>query len=414
MTNRTRSARAGTAVAVSALIISTSACSGSATQFGRRASTTTVASGSAALNEPSGSLTTAPVTAADSTRSVAEVAINLPTLADVEAPVVKPVTRTDEPPPPSLTDSCRHSSRRSTSSTCRWPTIPGATSTSLPDGDGFAAAYALQLIEAHRLELSPAQLAVVDSLFQQTLDDWLACRHDLVDSVEGYSVQISRTQPKGSLKIAGMATLPSTIDEYIRVITVYPLIVNGKDTDEDVKFASAHEIFHCVQYAWANNGAINPEWLIEGNAMYAALDLYHSTYRQSAVFDYDGWFQHPALGLTQGSGYDDWPLLETYLEQLHVDPYPAIKAMVAAGANQENTIPSATILKAGGFDNPVFESLWTSTSLRTIDFDDPSWELDWPCVNLQHGREDTGEIDNSSRGIGQFNVKGLPSFSHQQ
>jgi hypothetical protein len=150
--------------------------------------------------------------------------------------------------------------------------------------------------------------------------------------------------------------------------------------------------------------------VIEGGAEFAALDLYRSTGPQDDTSD--DWFARPGIGLAQGDPYGAWPLYETYREQFDGDPYAVIEIMIQAGANHPGS-PPASILQAAGLDNAVFASLWTSASLRSTAFNDPSWEVNWPGLNLQHGPHDTA-YDKAEHGIGQFYVEGLGGFAHLQ
>jgi hypothetical protein len=431
--------------------------------------------------------------------------LGLPKLDDVTGPAFKPTTRTGELQV-ALADGHDPTLQEALDIfDVTMAKMPGATPTSLPDGAGFSATYALQSINEHRLELSPAQLAVVDSfagtevarfdstgstvtttasattspssagtiptvtpspttsspapsntlsntttgvtstsdtaslrmtpetsavehfappvtlapaavarytrLFSDTLKDWTTFRRDLIGVVYGFSLSFSPTQPKeDNLSNADMATGPSSDQRYCSV-TVYPQIINDNVDDAYIKFVFAHELFHCIQFVWNDFNRLGPNWIVEGSAEYAALDLYRSTFDQVAREDFVGtWFSDTTQSLGDRA-YDAWPLFEVYRDQYHADPYPAIKAMIRAG----DKVP-ALVLKAGGFDDQVTESLTTTASLRTTTFDDDDWKTTWPGVDPDHGGSTTHDtaFTSATHGIGTFNVSGLPDFAHMQ
>ena len=193
------------------------------------------------------------------------------------------------------------------------------------------------------------------------------------------------------------------------MITLYPQYTKGNYTDNTAKFVFAHELFHCIQFTWSSMAG-DPEWLVEGSAEFAALDLYRSTFQPVPTQSHQEWFTDTGRPLGQepiGEGYGDWALFEAYWEQYHTDPYPAIKAMIQTGGS------TAGIVSAGHLDDQTFETLSTSTSLRSTDYADAVFQLSWPGVQPGYGKRDTA-LDLGSRGVGEFSVVGKADFVHQQ
>ena len=243
-------------------------------------------------------------------------------------------------------------------------------------------------------------------LMNQTLADWAAYRPDLINRVGGFELQVSSVEPKNG---AEMDTRPSATIPNGCLVTLYPIYTNGKYTDNLAKYVFAHELFHCVQFTWSNLGA-DPEWLVEGSAEFAALDLYRTTFQPVPTDSYQEWFTDPgrALGTDpEGQGYADWALFEAFKKWYATDPYPAIQVMISAGG----TTPD--ILAAGHFDNQIFGTTWTSTSLRSTTWSDGAFQLNWPGVQPGYGKQDTA-LDLGSAGVGEFDVVGKGDFAHQQ
>ncbi len=279
------------------------------------------------------------------------------------------------------------------------PTSPGPT----PTTSGLrhaGAAFAVRVGSSNNVR--PHDI----DLMNQTLADWAAYRPDLINRVGGFQLRMSSVEPKNG---AEMDTRPSTTIPNGCLVTLYPVYTNGKYTDNLARYVFAHELFHCVQFTWSNLGG-DPEWLVEGSAEFAALDLYRSTFQPVPTDSYQDWFTDPgrALGTDpEGQGYADWALFEAFKKWYATDPYPAIQAMISAGG----TTP--TILAAGHFDNQIFGTTWTSTSLRSTTWSDSAFQLKWPGVQPGYGKQDTA-LSLGSAGVGQFDVVGKGDFAHQQ
>ena len=459
-----------------------------------------------AAETAAGASTSAPAgpTTADTTAATAGTgaagADDLPVLADLSAPDLSPATQTDQLASVLAGSGTPTLGQAIDMFNLSVADLPGATASSMPAGIGFSATTTMAAIQTHRGELTPQQLAVVDSfdgtviasttqpggplvpvasapstaapttgttastdgpgdsttpttqsiaptsahtagwvvptggaaraqpvaravrwqapptqsaafvhdsdLLNQTLFDWNAHEPGLIQLPKGFALAVSSKEPKDN---AEMDTRQSTTIPGGCVITMYPVFTGGHYTDALAKFIFAHELFHCIQFTWSSNlgGA---EWLVEGSAEFAALDLYRRTFQPTTAEAFEGWFTNTGTALgseSPGRGYDDWPLFESFKQTYATDPYPYIEQMIKAGGSTQN------ILTAGHFDNPVFASLWTSTSLRSKEFGDAAFQLNWPGVDPTFGRRDTA-VDLGSRGVGTYQVKGKGNFIHQQ
>ena len=295
--------------------------------------------------------------------------------------------------------------RPSTSPTAPSPS-PSATPASIgPTTTHSGLRRAVSAFVAPESPTTPVRPHDID-LMNQTLDDWVAYRPDLINRVGGFQLQVSTVEPKNH---AEMDTRPSTTLPNGCLVTLYPVYTNGKYTDNLAKYVFAHELFHCIQFTWSNMGA-DPEWLVEGSAEFAALDLYRTTFQPVPSDSFEQWFTDPgrALGTDpEGQGYADWALFEAFKTWYATDPYPAIKAMISAGGSTPG------ILAAGHFDNQIFGTTWTSTSLRSTSWSDSAFQLKWPGVQPGYGKQDTALAVGSS-GVGEFDVVGKGDFAHQQ
>ncbi|MEO6156265.1 MAG: hypothetical protein ABIQ39_01410, partial [Ilumatobacteraceae bacterium] len=117
-------------------------------------------------------------------------------------------------------------------------------------------------------------------------------------------MKFSPTQPKAAGATTDMDTLGGEQPGSCR-IRVFPNIWQSTNvSDDDVKVAFAHELFHCIQSTWNPDfsaDGYNAEWLIEGSATFASFDLYRSTNPQSSRYEFDGWFTTTAAPLIQSS-----------------------------------------------------------------------------------------------------------------
>lgn len=291
-----------------------------------------------------------------------------------------------------------------TSTTGRMAATGTTTATSQPPATTTApitrAPAALRLPRPQTLGPSAHDTA----LFQQTLDDWVAYRPDLMDRVTGgFRLAVSTKEPKNG---AEMDTRMEKGTKTCRV-TMYPVYTDGDYKANTAKYVFAHELFHCVQFTWSTLSD-DQEWLVEGSAEFAALDLYRETFQPIATESYQDWFTDPGRALGQepeGRGYGDWALFEAFKKQYNTDPYPAIREMISRGG----TVGQA--LTAGHFDNEIFETLWPSTSLRSTSYPDGIFQLKWPGVQPDYGKQNTAK-DLGSRGVGTYPVIGKGGFAH--
>ncbi len=297
------------------------------------------------------------------------------------------------------------------------PTAP--TATAAPTTKTATAAWARPLAAlgpAENVELAsrlhvgaptppPGILHDLD-LLNQTLRDWNAREPALIQRPKAFSLAFSTKQPKDNSE---MDTGPSPTVPGGCLITMYPIFSGGHYSDALAKYVFAHELFHCIQFSWSHLSD-GLEWLTEGSAEFAALDLYRATFQPVDTESFQDWFTNTAVPLGSeptGRGYSDWALFEAFKQMYNTDPYPAIESMIEAGG------PTASRLTAGHFDNPIFASLWTSTSLRSTSFTDPDFQLDWPGVQPGYGKNDTA-TSFGSQGVGTFKINGKGNFVHQQ
>ncbi len=312
-------------------------------------------------------------TAAATAGTGAAGADDLPVLADLSAPDLSPATQTDQLASVMAGSGTPTLGQAIDMFNLSVADLPGATASSMPAGIGFSATTTMAAIQTHRGELTPQQLAVVDSfdgtviasttqpggalvpvasapstaapttgttastdgpgdsttpttqsiaptsahtagwvvptggaaraqpvaravrwqasptqsaafvhdsdLLNQTLFDWNAHEPGLIQLPKGFALAVSSKEPKDN---AEMDTRQSTTIPGGCVITMYPVFTGGHYTDALAKFIFAHELFHCIQFTWSSNlgGA---EWLVEGSAEFAALDLYRRTFQPTTA-----------------------------------------------------------------------------------------------------------------------------------
>jgi hypothetical protein len=404
----------------------------------------------------------------------------LPALGDLSVPAFTPSTRTEQLEMALASGAAPTLQQAIDVFAVSMAPIPGATPSTLPNGDGFSATIATNLIEQFRSQLSPAQLAAVDAfdgvevatldadgkdvaastttppppttttghsglaeerastppapsgpatspsstvppalyarykaLLQQTITDWKAKHPELFTDLNGFVLNMSADQPVGS-ELVWMNSGELPADRQICKITVFPKTYNGPYNDGDVKFAFAHELFHCVQTTWnPSHWADGPGWLVDGSATFAAEDLYRGAFVPNDEFLPAKWFFAPNTPLATSS-YNAWALFEAFHQQYPDDPvqnqYSSIETMIDMPLGTS----TADLLTVGNLDDPVFASLWTSTSLRPTGFDKPEWELDWPGTDATAGPHDNTvpTSPDEARGLGTFNVDGQADFVH--
>ncbi len=148
-----------------------------------------------------------------------------------------------------------------------------------------------------------------------------------------------------------------------------------------------------------------PQWLTEGAADWAAMDLYRTVDGvQKQMFR--RWFTTQSLNLDQYE-YSAWPLFESAAEEISGDMYTRLRAMFST-----HDAGTAGTLGAGGLDEPTFALLATSKSLRLTGDSSPDWDVNWQGPRPEYGDRDNG-YRLPARGIGRFNVTGQSNFSHQ-
>ena len=321
-----------------------------------------------------------------------------------------PVTTAPTPSPgsaPSTTPSTASATTPTPGSTST-ATTTTATAAWVPPNIGPAPAEPANFSVGGAARPSTAALAHDTDLMNTTLNGWVAYQPVLFARPTGYTLAVSNSEPTNN---AEMDTRPSPYIPGGCLITMYPTFTGGHYSDPLAKNVFAHELFHCIQQSWVppSNGR---EWLIEGSAEWAALDLYRGSFQPVDGESWEGWFRNTGLALgveKQGTGYDDWPLFEAFRQTYSTDPYPNIEAMIESTATT-----TAGILHAGNFDNPIFANLWTSTSLRSTTFNDADFTLNWPGVDPGYGSFKDTAVALGSQGVGTFKVKGKGNFTHQQ
>ncbi len=402
---------------------------------------------------------------------------SLPRLATLSAPAYTPTTRSeqleaemaDPTSDPTLQQAIDMFSATITP-------LPGATPSDLPAGEGDGATVAMNAIIDHLGELTPAQTAIVDGylnapyveldadgkpigstvpggagatpsatlmrgsgasggraasdqksptpesqayydhylpILQQVIADYHSKLPTLIAGVTGYWLSVLDETPvdeDGALLFAGIVP---HVPGICHVNLLHKFIEDGY-SDEDAKFAFAHEVFHCIQATINPSSWLKrPTWLVEGSATFAAEYLYHDSLTVNDRILPMAWFTQGAERLDEAS-YHAWALFDAYRQQYPTaDIFGSIVKMV--DANRWSS--TARLVSIGGFDAPAFEDLWTSTSFRSSSFTDAPWQFAWPGSDARHGPFDNVATvtspDGTPHGIGTYEVDGRPGFVHE-
>ncbi len=416
--------------------------------------------------------TTAAPTATDATPAPTPEA-SLPKLATLSAPAYKPMTRSEEleaetadpTSDPTLQQAIDMFSATITP-------LPGATPSSLPAGEGVGATIAMDAIQDHLDELTLAQAAIVDPflnapyieldangkeigstlpgeasthapagvggllagpilregettpetkayyehyrpILDQVIADYHAKLPTMIAGVTGYYLSVLDATPAdedGALLFSGIVP---HVPGICHVNLLQKFIEDGY-SDEDAKFAFAHEVFHCVQATINTSSWLQrPKWLVEGSATFAAEYLYHDTLTVNDHILPPAWFDQTAEPLSLAS-YHAWALFEAYRQQY---PKADIFGNIARMIDASRWSSTARLLSIGGFTAPAFETLWTSSSLRSSKFADSPWQFVWPGVDPKHGPPDNVTTVLSPTGIpygvGTYEVDGQPGYVHE-
>lgn len=372
---------------------------------------------------------------------------DLPTLADIDTPAYQPADRTEE-----LTAQIDRAGKPTLQNAIDamdlYQSMPGATSTSLPPGEGLGGTVTLAMIDRVYSQLTPEQRAVVDKvrneivghvkisadgvmsapapgpgrsgapattakqrhygeLATQVQQAWKTHRPDL--PTPAVTVAFAKNDLAAKEGLALMSTLPSGNGPgtATAVVTVYPVMYNAAYDDNYIKFTFAHEIFHGIQFAWAGGNFAQSFWVQEGSAEWAAYDLYRARYAPPATpkLSFLAWFTTPGMPLGNRQ-YSAWPFFES-AKQYGLDPYPDIKAMISHGQDDV-----AGLLAVAGLTADPFASFRSSQSLRKRSAA-KDFFLSWPGPNAAAGPTDTG-LSQPVRGRGKFDVMGGEKYSHPQ
>lgn len=396
----------------------------------------------------------------------------LPTLATLSAPAYTPTTRSEELEAETADPTSGPTLQQAIDMFSATITpLPGATKSDLPAGDGVGATVAMDAILDHQDELSPAQAKIVDSfldapyveldatgkqigstlsgdattgtggfaatkaeriahknpptpesqayydhyvpILQQVIADYQRKLPTMVAGIFRYWLSVLDETPVGEDGALLFTGLAPGLQGVCHINLLHEFIEKGY-SDEDAKFSFAHEIFHCIQRT------INPDrpldqahWLIEGSATFAAEYLYHDTLTVNDAILPPVWFTQTAEPLDDAS-YHAWALFEAYHQQYpRADVFADIRAMLLAPP--EST--TAQLLAIGGFSAPAFETLWTSTSVRSSSFLDQPWQFPWPGTDPKHGPPDnvTAALSPTGvpHGVGTYDVNGRPGYVHE-
>lgn len=244
-------------------------------------------------------------------------------------------------------------------------------------------------------------------IFHQVIEDYRTKLPTLLARFTGFRLTILSATPEDqptSLMFAGLDDTPDKC--WVRVL---PRFINDGYTDEDAKFAFAHELFHCAERVMNPDSFSGAPWLIEGSATFAAEYLYHDTYHVNDHILPTNWFTNTSEPLNVAS-YHAWALFETYHQAYPTaDVFGTITNMVA----MPPTTSTADLVGQGGMGASAFPNLWTSASYRASSFDDKPWEFAWPGTDPAHGKTDNVVDLPDGHGIGDYVVDGQPNFVHQ-
>ncbi|MDH3755381.1 MAG: hypothetical protein OEU32_16050, partial [Acidimicrobiia bacterium] len=369
---------------------------------------------------------------------------DLPVLSDLEAPEWRPATRTEElaldideagePTPQHAVDAFG----------LLVDGMPGTTPTDLPPGEALGETYTLLLIRAFRDQLTPEQQLVVDEHLdagtviatiaadgtieiapeESEIDDDPAddptpgpsgLRHSgppaTTTDVDALAALLGGVQEAWNQRLPGhpsfgielaktdlplkqIDALPKDNDPRTCVISVHAGFLGAAPSDDQLRWAFAHELFHCMQFIWQTAQLPPPDWLIEGSADFAATDLF-----RTATLDYDGlghqWFTEAEAPLVART-YSAWGLFEN-ASVSGLDAYARIEAMVASPAQTVGQF-----LTAGQLDGLIFRKDWSTRTLRSNSLG-PTWQLGWPKPDAGFGPHDN-VFSHGARGVGTYNI----------
>ncbi len=441
-------------------------------------SDTAAAAASTTVTAPSVPAATAAPSAPAATTPTPTAEAPLPKLPTLSAPAYTPTTRSEELESETADETGDPTLQQAIDMfSVTFTPLPGATPSDLSAGEGVGGTVAMDAIQGHLNELSPAQARIVDGyldtqyleldasgtqigsglagdvgaiqattlvhatgatgargapeatwpspevhayyehylpILKQAIDDYHSKLPTMLDGITGYWLTVLDETPVGEKPDAWMFTGVVPTQHNICHINVLPRFIADGFSDEDARFSFAHEIFHCIQQTM--NPAFSfkhATWLTEGSATFAAEYLYRDTLHVDDRILPPEWFTRTAEPLEDAS-YHAWALFESYRQQYpKADVFAHIRAMVQAPRDAT----TAQLVAAGGFTASTFEALWTSSSVRSSTFSDLPWQFAWPGVDPRHGRPDnlTAVLSPTGdvHGVGTYQVDGQPGFVHE-
>jgi VWD domain-containing protein len=306
------------------------------------------------------------------------------------------------------------------------PDFPGVTPSELPAGEIRSGTSILRLIQSMRGRLTDEQRDVLDAylaagsmvarvspdgeveldapvptgaqgwrragsptpaeyggLLAETRQAWI----DHLPDAPGHYYELWFTDAAGGMD----AHVPDGEPD-ICVISVHAEFTDSSPSADTVRWLLAHELFHCMQFRWAETAPFwNPHlWVSDGTAEWATADLF----RDRSMSDnnlFEDWFTDGERPLAARQ-YDAWPLYENAYLDGH-DVYGSIIRMF-----REPVAGVWPTLVSAHLDGLLLRLDWTSRTLRDTSFGD-DWWLDWPWLG-QTSFGPTVNARGSERGLG--------------
>ena len=252
---------------------------------------------------------------------------------------------------------------------------------------------------------APRTYAQLQRLLTGVVQDWLAHRPDF-PMPAGFTLAVMRTGV-GS-RGADMDAFPDPDRQGWCRIRVYPKLLTSGADDVTITTAFAHEVFHCVQFEWKGSTNLNlPDWVVEGSASFASFDLSRGSHAPPSRYAAATWWR-AAGGPLSARSYGAWPLYESY-RQAGGDAYAAIRELFLFGSGTS----AGDLLRLSHLAELSFLTSWSSLSLRSTQFPEREWLMDWPGPSATAGPRDN-VVSAGTRGIGTYVVHGSPRWSHRQ
>lgn len=382
---------------------------------------------------------------------------DLPVLEDYEPPPWEPATRTEE---------IASELSSGTGDTVQLAVdafgllvdgMPGVSPTDLPPGEGLSGSFTLGLIRSVRDELAPEQAAVLDEYLAAgtvvgrvradgTIEvsegppgptDESTTTGSVATSTDADGLSRLRSHPAVPIDLEYLDLLAEVIarwdahlpdrpkhDIELRIVpskkaemnamlgdvpgTCVVSVLGGffqsNPSDDEIRFFFAHELFHCMQFAWGTSGFVTHAWLYDGSADWAAADLYRDrslTYDGLGV----GWFTFAGYPLSARE-YGAWPLFEN----ARISGYPVYDYIRSMFESPQKAV--SAILQVGHLDGQVFRMYWSSRTLRSSTLGS-DWQLPWPTPSPDAGPHDN-IVSIGSRGTGIYKVSAAGEYRQQQ